>query len=123
LRSTPDHDPALLVDDVAFGLEERSLRRLVGAIELPVGRHQAPPREVGRMTEDVGHGLGAAGATDLRCDVAIADQIAGLEGGDGVDDRSLEPGRAVVVGPRGPVGRVGRVGHGDCQLPVESDPP
>jgi hypothetical protein len=94
----------VFVDLVAFGPQERGLGRSVAAVETTLGRQHSPPGEAWRGAEDVGHGLAAARTSQLLGQLAVADQVAGAESGDGVDDLLLEGRGFVVVGPgRAPV--------------------
>ena len=102
---------ALLVDAVALGLEQGALDGGVGAVEPPAGGDDPPPRQVRRRPEHVGHGLGAPRAAQLLGQLAVGHQLAGPEGGHGVDHGPLEGARLVVPGPGGGVRR-GRAGHG-----------
>ena len=81
-------------------------------VDPPVARQDPPPRQVGRASEHVGHGLAAAGPADLVRDLAEGHELARLERLDGGDDRRLERRRPVVVGPRLRVGMRGAT-HGD----------
>lgn len=89
----------MLVEPVSLGLEERALGRRVGPVQATSGRDHPPPREVRRAAEDVGHRLPAPGPTDLLGQLAVGGQLAGPEVGDGGDDRPLERGGIVVIGP------------------------
>lgn len=97
-------DPPVLVDAVALGLEQRPLDGRVRPVEAAVAGDDPPPGEVGAGAEDVGDRLPAARAAQLLGQLAVADDVAGFEAGDGVEDLRLERGRLVVVGPRAGVG-------------------
>src|SRR4051795_8091837 len=106
-------DAAVFVDRVALAFEEGCLGRRMGAVQAAVGGDHPPPRQVRRGPQDVGDGLAAARPPDLLGQLAVGDDVARLQLAHGIDDRTLERGQRVAVGPRPRPRRRGEIVHGD----------
>src|SRR5581483_1315344 len=84
LLSSARVDSAVLVDCVTLCFEQRRLRGRVRPVQAAVRRKDAPPRQAHGMTQHVRHGLPATRTSELLGQLAIGDELTGLEPSHGI---------------------------------------